>query len=203
MIASIFKRVEIFQPYHVPIQPLIICQTEKKEKQKKPQNLDSVKDFNSSDIPIEEDHPQNDSTSCSGESDKIASSSFKAFKFLLNKKRKNSNLVKCYKCNVDDCETLFETKEELETHKKGHEILYKCTKDGCNLQFMHEKNLQKHQKTHCILIKRYLCPFPGCGKGLLHYIIKKYIIVYILGKGHINVKYVAIIIMIELTINII
>ena len=29
---------------------------------------------------------------------------------------------------------------------------------------MHEKNLQKHQKTHCILIKRYLCPFPGCGK---------------------------------------
>ena len=28
MIASVFKRVTIFQPYHVPIQPLIISQNE-------------------------------------------------------------------------------------------------------------------------------------------------------------------------------
>ena len=141
MIASIFKRVEIFQPYNVPIQPLIISQPEKSEKQdKNTQNINSEKHSNSSEISCEDEHPQNDSTSCSGEFDKITekitSSSIRAFKFLLNKKRRNSNLVKCFKCNIDDCETLYETKEELEEHKK----------------------------THCILIKRYLCPFPGCGK---------------------------------------
>ena len=157
MIASIFKRVEIFQPYNVPIQPLIISQPEIFEKDQK-----------KSECSNEEEHPQNDTTSCSGEFDKyprkISSSSFKAFKCLLNKKKRNSNLVKCFKCHIDDCETLFETKEELEAHNKTHEIIYKCTRDGCNLKFMQEKNLQKHQKTHCILIKRYLCPFPGCGK---------------------------------------
>ena len=169
MIASIFKRVEIFQPYNVPIQPLIISQPEKSEKQdKNTQNINSEKHSNNSEISCEDEHPQNDSTSCSGEFDKITekitSSSIRAFKFLLNKKRRNSNLVKCFKCNIDDCETLFETKEELEEHNKTHDIIYKCTKEGCKLQFMHEKNLQKHQKIHCVLVKRYLCPFPGCGK---------------------------------------
>ena len=157
MIASIFKRVEIFQPYNVPIQPLIISQPEKMDTNLKKEEYSN-----------EEEHPQNDSTSCSGEldklSEKIPPSSFKAFKCLLNKKRRNSNLVKCFKCHIDDCEILFETKEELESHNKTHENIFKCNRDGCNLKFMHEKNLQKHQKSHCILIKRYLCPFPGCGK---------------------------------------
>ena len=157
MIASIFKRVEIFQPYNVPIQPLIISQPEKMDTNLKKEEYSN-----------EEEHPQNDSTSCSGEldklSEKIPTSSFKAFKCLLNKKRRNSNLVKCFKCHIDDCEILFETKEELESHNKTHENIFKCNRDGCNLKFMHEKNLQKHQKSHCILIKRYLCPFPGCGK---------------------------------------
>ena len=157
MIASIFKRVEIFQPYNVPIQPLIISQPEKMDTNLKKEEYSN-----------EEEHPQNDSTSCSGEldklSEKIPPSSFKAFKCLLNKKRRNSNLVKCFKCHIDDCETLFETKEELELHNKTHEKIFKCNRDGCNLKFMQEKNLQKHQKSHCILIKRYLCPFPGCGK---------------------------------------
>ena len=169
MIAAIFKKVEVFQPYNVPIQPLIIAQPEKVEKtEKNSKNLDSVKNSPSVEFSNEEEHPQNDSTSCSGDFDKftekISSSSFKAFKCLLNKKRRNSNLVKCFKCIIDDCETLFETKEELDAHNKTHDKIYKCTKDGCNLQFMYEKNLQKHHKTHCILVKRYLCPFPGCGK---------------------------------------
>ena len=170
MIASIFKRVEIFQPYNVPIQPLIISQQEKVEqKEKIPKQIEPEKNQNTTEFSNEEEHPQNDSTSCSAEFDKFtekifSSSSSKAFKCLLNKKRRNSNLVKCFKCIIDDCENLFETKEELEAHNKTHEKLYKCSKDGCNLQFIFEKNLQKHQKTHCNLIKRYLCPFPGCGK---------------------------------------
>ena len=146
---AIFKRVEIFQPYNVPIQPLIVAQPEKIEKTEKiPKESKNSQNIEFSN---EEEHPQNDSTSCSGEFDKstekISSSSFKSFKCLINKKRRNSNLVKCFKCIIDDCETLFETKEELEAHNKTHEKIYKCTKDGCNLQFMHEKNLQKHYKT--------------------------------------------------------
>ena len=162
MIASVFKRVEIFQPYNVPIQPLIISQNENNT------SLNKLGAEKNTDFSFEEEHPQNDTTSSSGEFDKISEKnsnlSFKAFKCLLNKKRRNSNLVKCFKCVIDDCERLFETKEELEEHNKTHIKLFKCSHEGCNLQFMHEKNLQKHHKTHCILIKRYLCPFPGCGK---------------------------------------
>ena len=162
MIASVFKRVEIFQPYNVPIQPLIISQNENNT------SLNKLGAEKNTDFSFDEEHPQNDTTSSSGEFDKISEKnsnlSFKAFKCLLNKKRRNSNLVKCFKCIIDDCERLFETKEELEEHNKTHIKLFKCNHEGCNLQFMHEKNLQKHHKTHCILIKRYLCPFPGCGK---------------------------------------
>ena len=162
MIASVFKRVAIFQPYNVPIQPLIISQNENNT------SLNKLGAEKNTDFSFEEEHPQNDTTSSSGEFDKISEKnsnlSFKAFKCLLNKKRRNSNLVKCFKCVIDDCERLFETKEELEEHNKTHIKLFKCSHEGCNLQFMHEKNLQKHHKTHCILIKRYLCPFPGCGK---------------------------------------
>ena len=162
MIASVFKRVEIFQPYNVPIQPLIISQNENDT------SLNKLGAEKNTDFSFDEEHPQNDTTSSSGEFDKISEKnsnlSFKAFKCLLNKKRRNSNLVKCFKCVIDDCERLFETKEELEEHNKTHIKLFKCSHEGCNLQFMHEKNLQKHHKTHCILIKRYLCPFPGCGK---------------------------------------
>jgi hypothetical protein len=164
MIASVFKRVKVFQPYNVPIQPLIICNTENNFSQEKENQKLEEKKFTN-----EEVHPQTDST-CSGDGDKIAdtkrfpTSSIKTFTCLLHKKRRNSNLVKCFKCNIEDCEKLFETREELDEHNKTHEVIYKCQKEGCGLRFMEEKNLQKHQKIHCVIIKRYLCPFPGCGK---------------------------------------
>ena len=154
MITPIFKRVEVFQPYNIPIQQLIISQPENKGKES---------------LEEDQEHPQNDTASTSGDYEKeknldtkISNTSFKLFKCFLNKKRKNSNLVKCYKCEIEDCENLFETKEELDKHKKLHEKIYKCSK--CDLQFMYEKNLQKHFKVHCFLVKRYICPYPGCGK---------------------------------------
>ena len=154
MITSIFKRVEVFQPYNIPIQQLIISQPENKDKES---------------LEEDQEHPQNDTASTSGDYEKeknldtkISNTSFKLFKCFLNKKRKNSNLVKCYNCEIEDCENLFETKEELDKHKKLHEKIYKCSK--CDLQFMYEKNLQKHFKVHCFLVKRYICPYPGCGK---------------------------------------
>ena len=159
MIATIFKRVEIFQPYNVPIQSLIISPNDEKS-----QNDET--DKNST---YGEDIPQLDTTSCSGENSKLPEklpmpSSFKTFKCLLSKKRRNSNLVKCFKCQIEDCEALFEMEEELQEHKKTHEKIFKCSYENCNSQFMLEKNLQKHLKTHCALVKKYLCPFPGCGK---------------------------------------
>ena len=154
MITPIFKRVEVFQPYNIPIQQLIISQPENKDKES---------------LEEDQEHPQNDTASTSADYEKeknldtkISNTSFKLFKCFLNKKRKNSNLVKCYKCEIEDCENLFETKEELDKHKKLHEKIYKCSK--CDLQFMYEKNLQKHFKVHCFLVKRYICPYPGCGK---------------------------------------
>jgi len=154
MITPIFKRVEVFQPYNIPIQQLIISQPENKDKES---------------LEEDQEHPQNDTASTSGDYEKeknldtkISNTSFKLFKCFLNKKRKNSNLVKCYKCEIEDCENLFETKEELDKHKKLHDKIYKCSK--CDLQFMYEKNLQKHFKVHCFLVKRYICPYPGCGK---------------------------------------
>ena len=166
MIATIFKRVEVFQPYNVPIQPLIISPNEEKNSNDDSQVLNSTIEKTSN---YGDDIHQLDTTSCSGENSKTPEktpmpSSFKTFKCLLSKKRRNSNLVKCFKCQIEDCEALFETEEELQEHKKKHETIFKCTFENCNSQFMSEKNLQKHLKTHCTLVKKYLCPFPGCGK---------------------------------------
>ena len=36
------------------------------------------------------------------------------------------NLVECYPCKVDDCQILFETKEELLEHSKSHANLNKA-----------------------------------------------------------------------------
>ena len=104
------------------------------------------------------------------------------FKSLLANKRKNSNLAICYKCPVEDCEVLFETKESLNSHyKEAHEKLYICKYEGCNYKFISEVNYLKHIKIyHKALVKKYKCPFPGCNKTFtalysqkIHYRIHK------------------------------
>lgn len=204
MIATIFKRVEIFQPYNVPIQSLIISPNDEKSQSDDSQILNSTTERNST---YGDDIPQLDTTSCSGENSKLPEklpmpSSFKTFKCLLSKKRRNSNLVKCFKCQIEDCEALFEMEEELQEHKKSHEKIFKCSYENCNSQFMLEKNLQKHLKTHCALVKKYLCPFPGCGKRFTALYNQKFIIEFILEKDRINAIFAEMIIMIELIINI-
>ena len=156
MFTPLFKRIEVFQPYNIPIHPLIISQQENFPKEK-------ILPEKNSQESSEEEHHDTASTS-GGDPEKPEKASKNLFKCFLNKKRRNSNLVKCFKCSIEDCENLFETKEELDTHKKLHteNNIYTCNK--CNKQFMQEKNLQKHFKVHCFLVKRYICPFPGCGK---------------------------------------
>ena len=58
------------------------------------------------------------------------------------------NLVECYLCQVDDCQILFETKEELEEHKKTHSELNHCNFQNCEKTFMKIINLRKHSKLH-------------------------------------------------------
>ena len=59
---------------------------------------------------------------------------------------------------------MFETNEELIEHNKSHENLIQCQYEGCNCSFIDDKNYQKHLKSHNEIIKKYECPYPGCGK---------------------------------------
>jgi len=86
------------------------------------------------------------------------------FKSYLGNKKKNSNLVKCFKCKVEDCQLLCETSQDLFEHQKTHKNLIKCDHEGCKCSFINENNYNKHLKTHQKLVREYLCPFPNCGK---------------------------------------
>ena len=86
------------------------------------------------------------------------------FKSYLGNKKKNSNLVKCYKCKIEDCQLLCETSQELFEHQKSHENIIKCEHEGCKKSFINVDNYNKHLKIHQELVRKYLCPFPDCGK---------------------------------------
>jgi len=163
MFKPLFKRIEVFKPYNIPLQPIIISKQE--DITPLEENSKIKKENYSKEFSFEVEHHQNDTASSSGgDIEKPEKNSKNLFKCFLNKKRRNSNLVKCFKCDIEDCEYLFETKEELENHNNFHKenSIYSCNK--CNKKFMQEKNLQKHFKVHCFLVKKYICPYPGCGK---------------------------------------
>ena len=75
------------------------------------------------------------------------------------------NLVECYLCKVDDCQILFETKEELDEHEKTHSQLYHCNFENCEKTFMKINNLRKHSKLHFKNKRKYFCPYKGCLKS--------------------------------------
>ena len=75
------------------------------------------------------------------------------------------NLVECYPCTVEDCQILFESKDELDKHHETHSKLFKCEFPGCEKSFMKLTNLRKHNKSHCKNKKIYFCPFEGCNKS--------------------------------------
>ena len=101
------------------------------------------------------------------------------------------NLVECYLCKVEDCQILFDTKEELEEHKKRHSKLYHCNFENCEKTFMKIINLRKHTKLHFKNKKKYFCPYKGCSKCFtasysltLHYRIHTGITPYTCEKCH-------------------
>ena len=79
------------------------------------------------------------------------------------------NLVECYPCIVEDCQILFESKNELDKHNEKHSKLFKCDFPGCEKSFMKLTNLRKHNKSHSKNKKIYFCPFEGCNKSFTAY----------------------------------
>ena len=75
------------------------------------------------------------------------------------------NLVECYPCKVEDCQILFETKEELLEHSKTHTNLNKCSFPKCQKSFIKNVNLRKHIKVHFKNRRKFYCPYEGCGKS--------------------------------------
>ena len=110
------------------------------------------------------------STSSTGEEPAIdpcqniqKNSSIQSLRNITSKRFKN--LVECYPCSIEDCQILFESKEELDMHKETHNKLYKCEFPGCEKSFMKSINLRKHNKSHCKNKKIYFCPYEGCNKS--------------------------------------
>ena len=110
------------------------------------------------------------STSSTGEEPAIdpcqniqKNSSIQSWRNITSKRFKN--LVECYPCSIEDCQILFESKEELDMHKETHNKLYKCEFPGCEKSFMKSINLRKHNKSHCKNKKIYFCPYEGCNKS--------------------------------------
>ena len=86
-------------------------------------------------------------------------------KFVLSTNKRYKNLVHCYICNIEDCQTLFKTNIELIEHKKTHINIHVCPIKDCNKSFKDIINLRKHIKKHFPTVKKYFCPFEGCGKS--------------------------------------
>ena len=171
MISNQEKNQQVFKPYNIQTISFVFPNTgnnlQKNTfqdlKHEKPQNLCSAS------TNMEEEFHQSETSSCSFAKKKEENKNEEIkklilFKSYIGKKRKNSNLVKCFKCPVEDCQLLFETNKELLEHNKTHEKVIKCGYEGCKCSFINEKNYHKHLKTHTELVKRFECPFPGCGK---------------------------------------
>ena len=148
------KVVEVFKPYQVSLQGLVIsndisdCDFNNHNKPSTPHSLGEISFPNSK-------------TDCSEKAEEKE----KIFQFKLKKRNRQKEQKKnCFKCKVEDCDQLFDSLSEMETHFSQHEIILNCTNEGCNLKFINNHNYLKHLKSHSSLGKKYVCPFPGCGK---------------------------------------
>ena len=89
----------------------------------------------------------------------------KSPKFVLSTKKKLKNCLNSYICSIDDCQQLFQSRQELIEHQKTHIKIHKCPLRNCNKSFKEIINLRKHYKQHFPTEKRYVCPHEGCGKS--------------------------------------
>ena len=167
MLSNLKKSEEVFKPYNIQIISYFF------------QNMNETTQKNSlqgNKVPYiqysnqistnndEEYHQSEPSSNSLNKKNKKPKQKIIVFKSFLRKKRKNSNLVKCYKCPIEDCQLLFESEKELFEHNNTHNNLINCSYEGCELTFQKQKNFERHLKSHFELIKKFECPYPGCGK---------------------------------------
>lgn len=149
------KVVGIFTPYQIPIQTLFIS----------PENLCTP--FNYSLKPLSPSSSEENSyTNTKTESFEKIETKQKICQFKLKKRNRQNSLKKnCFKCKIEDCDVLFDTQKEMDEHFLSiHKEIFNCTHDNCHMMFMKKENFMKHLKTHNSTGKKYMCPFPGCGK---------------------------------------
>ena len=144
------KVVEVFKPYKIPLQGLVISNDSfdndsqnQKQKTSTPHSLGEISFQNS----------RTDFSEKTEDKEKI-------FQFKLKKRSRQKEQKKsCFKCRIEDCDQLFDTLSEMEKHLNQHKIILNCSIEGCNLKFINNHNYLKHMKTHTSLGKKYVCPF--------------------------------------------
>lgn len=73
-----------------------------------------------------------------------------------------------FKCEVEDCQANFLTKDHLERHMKTHETsIYKCSFEGCNRVFKKHRHRYNHECKHRGELP-YKCTVEGCDKEFLY-----------------------------------
>lgn len=164
MISNPSNLNEVFKPYNIQtISYFLPTMEEKNKKNLFPKiKKEKMTYSNQTSTNIDEEFHQSETSSIS--LNKKLKKKIIIFNSFIGKKRKNSNLVKCYKCQIEDCQLLFETNKELVEHNKTHKNIISCPYKDCKLSYKDIKNFQKHYKSHSDLDKKFQCPFPGCHK---------------------------------------
>jgi len=72
------------------------------------------------------------------------------------KRGKRTKTVGSFQCDIDLCDMTFETRTELNAHKRNI-----CTDESCGKRFSSHKYLKRHQCVHSEM-RPFKCPWEGC-----------------------------------------
>ncbi|AQL09586.1 putative lysine-specific demethylase ELF6 [Zea mays] len=72
------------------------------------------------------------------------------------KRGKRTQAVGSFQCDIDLCDMAFETRAELNAHKRNI-----CTDESCGKRFSSHKYLKRHQCVHSEM-RPFKCPWEGC-----------------------------------------
>lgn len=72
------------------------------------------------------------------------------------KRGKRAKAVGSFQCDIDLCDMTFETRAELNAHKRNI-----CTDESCGKRFSSHKYLKRHQCVHSEM-RPFKCPWEGC-----------------------------------------
>ena len=74
----------------------------------------------------------------------------------------HSNVTSLFKCDV--CGGVFKHKCDLTRHQERHKESYDFSCTSCDKKFKVLEDLKQHVKIH-EADKKFMCEYPGCGKG--------------------------------------